>query len=281
MWSRLDDGFFEHPKVIAAGRDPRDLYLVALTYAARYLTDGLIPAGVIESLALTAGAADAWDAAARLVAVELWEEVPGGYLIHDWHDYNESGAAVRERRRKNAERQAAFRARGHDAQRNAVRNGVTNADPVPVPVPVPDPLLTGRHAERGELQIVDNPRRATIAHRSLEARWRAAMGEAVTRPLTPIQLREADALEVLAIERGRGDLVGQAIEYTARKGLDRGHWLYFVNTLKGWLAGDGGPEAPRSQGEAARSLVPAPMRADLERKAAAWEARQREAEAGA
>ena len=38
-WVKIDDQFFMHPKVIAAGRDARDLYLAALTYTAGQLTD--------------------------------------------------------------------------------------------------------------------------------------------------------------------------------------------------------------------------------------------------
>ena len=31
-WVKLDDHFFRHPKVIAAGRDARDLFLAGLCY---------------------------------------------------------------------------------------------------------------------------------------------------------------------------------------------------------------------------------------------------------
>jgi hypothetical protein len=42
--------------------------------------------------------------AAKLVEVGLWERVPGGYLIHGYHDYNPTKEQVEEERAKGRER---------------------------------------------------------------------------------------------------------------------------------------------------------------------------------
>lgn len=125
MWLKLDDNFHSHPKVLAAGRDARDLYVAGLAYAAKHLTDGVIPEGAVATLAVMAGAeVDGPAAAARLVEVGLWEEGAGGYQVHDYHDYNPSGAEVRERL---AHRSAGGKARAAFARRLAGR--FTAAEP--------------------------------------------------------------------------------------------------------------------------------------------------------
>lgn len=106
-WVKLDDNFFDHPKIVAAGRDARDLYLAGLCYCARNLTDGFIPEERVARLAIEAGVADAKTAVTRLSTVirgtrcPLWETVDGGYQVHDYLDYNptrEQVIALRELR---------------------------------------------------------------------------------------------------------------------------------------------------------------------------------------
>lgn len=110
-WVRLDDGFFRHPKVLAAGRDARDLYLAALCYCGAGLTDGLVPVGALPILAVEAGVGKAAAAVNRLVAVGLFEEVPNGWRIHDYLAHQESADSVKAARAANAARQAQWRAR--------------------------------------------------------------------------------------------------------------------------------------------------------------------------
>jgi len=80
-WVKVDDQFFRHPKVLAAGRDARDLYLVGLTYCAQSLTDGFIPGAAMRVLAAEAEIETGPASAARLIAVGLWEVVEGGYVV--------------------------------------------------------------------------------------------------------------------------------------------------------------------------------------------------------
>ncbi len=106
---RVDVGFWDHPKAIAAGRDGRDLYLVALAWTAGQMQDGLVPDAVIPTLAMRAGmtARAAKTAARQLVAVGLWEQPDsGGWIIHDYADHQITSAEIDRRRRMWRDRKA-------------------------------------------------------------------------------------------------------------------------------------------------------------------------------
>lgn len=105
MWVKIDDGFYDHPKVVAAGGLGTALFVCALSYSARHLTDGFIPAAQVRRLV---DVEDPGEVAARLVEVGLWEEGEGGYWIHDYLDYNPSAAEVGERRAKRARGQRLY-----------------------------------------------------------------------------------------------------------------------------------------------------------------------------
>jgi len=133
-WVRLDDQFADHPKVVQAGPLAGWLHICALTYCARYLTDGFIPQAIVPRLADFTGigivdvngghAAFGHDVTVqelvdRLVDVGLWDVVDGGYMIHDYLDYNPSKEEVM------AERDIARRRRAMNSNpelRKAVRS---------------------------------------------------------------------------------------------------------------------------------------------------------------
>lgn len=144
-WVKLDDGFFLNPKIVAAGRDARDMYLAGLTYSAGQLTDGFLGEGVIPLVAAMAGVSDARELVERLVELKLWEAIPGGYQIHDYHDYNPSAAKVRALRKARAEAgRKGGRASGASnteatPQAKAEANEKPNRTPSPSPSPSPDP----------------------------------------------------------------------------------------------------------------------------------------------
>jgi hypothetical protein len=113
-WVKLDDGFAEHPKVIAAGPLAGWVHVCGLCYCNRNLTDGYVPRNVARRLAdfehigLETGGVPGMVAVGvdvdcemlveALVEVGMWEEVEGGYLIHDYLDYNPSKDDVLARR---------------------------------------------------------------------------------------------------------------------------------------------------------------------------------------
>ncbi|OHV46639.1 hypothetical protein BBK14_01970 [Parafrankia soli] len=87
-WFRISDDATDHPKVEAAGNEAFGLWVRLGAYAARQLTDGVIPGPV----AVRYGDQALID---RLVAVRLLDVVEGGgWAIHDYLDHNPSRAEI-------------------------------------------------------------------------------------------------------------------------------------------------------------------------------------------
>lgn len=156
-WVRLDDGFTEHPKVAALDAVEFSFHVHGIVYCGRNLTDGFVPRRVALTLMDLTGLANigapnpdsvggalyeytASDVIDDLVTAGVWDEVQGGYLIHDFLDYNPSRQQVEQERSK---KQAAGRAGGRaSAKARAQTSGAAGAQaeskPVPVPGPVPE-----------------------------------------------------------------------------------------------------------------------------------------------
>lgn len=102
MWTKIDDGFFDHPKARAAGKDGRALFFSGLCWASGHRNGGRI---ATTDLPLVAAKAEVRGAptARRLVDVGLWEPIDGGWLIHDFLDWNPSPERIDELRQKRAE----------------------------------------------------------------------------------------------------------------------------------------------------------------------------------
>src|SRR5438132_3489500 len=100
LWSRLDDQFTDHPKIVAAGPLAGWLYVCGLCYASRYLTDGFIPLEVLDRLANFASyGVTVQDLADKLVGLYLWDSIATkGYQIHDFLEYHPSKKQVLKRR---------------------------------------------------------------------------------------------------------------------------------------------------------------------------------------
>lgn len=160
-WLKVDDQFPDHPKALALGRDRLaaiGLWTIGSCYAARFLTDGFIPASALPS--------GSRRLAGRLVEVGLWDEAPGGYRIHDYHDYQPSREAVIKVRR---DRAAAGRAGGkqsgvnrrskaeanEEATAKQVASGASNPGPYPSPLVTDDPPKSPTEIDEIELLCDD------------------------------------------------------------------------------------------------------------------------------
>jgi len=133
-WVRLEDQFDEHPKIAALSDTALALFVCGLGYCNRNLTDGFIPTAVGNGK-LRYCDGNPVPAIRELVAAGLWEQVGGGWLVHDFLDYQPSKEKVLEDR---AKKQAAGRA-GGQASARARRQAPAQAKSKPVPVPVPVP----------------------------------------------------------------------------------------------------------------------------------------------
>lgn len=132
MWVRLDDGFYDHPKARAVGKDGRELYIAGLCRVAATLSDGFIPDADLQLVAAKAEVKPR-PTVARLVEARLWERVEGGWLVHDYHDWNPTADEQIEKRRKRAEagRKGGLKSRppGRNGQAPSEANASANAPP--------------------------------------------------------------------------------------------------------------------------------------------------------
>lgn len=202
-WVKIDDHFDEHPKLAAVGPIGWGVWLAGLAYCNRNLTDGFIPRPVAESIGgkwrvyvpTEDGREQVWRinrssgmvgqdmdtewAISLLVQVGLWEEVEGGYRVHDYSDYQPSKDEVLALRRVRAEagskggrasaqaKQAKSKAKAKQppskpSSKTSSKPSSKNAAKVnPVPDPVPDPDPVPEPEPQGALP--PNPRRAAGA----------------------------------------------------------------------------------------------------------------------
>ena len=136
-WVRIDDGFWCHPKVMAAGLEATGLYVRALSWSGQQLTDGKIPKHMLAALG---GGARTKKAAARLVEVGLWSEGPEAYQVPDFLEFNKSRAEVTLKRDQAKGRMTRVRAgSSHEQAANKQRTGrepdaaFASGSPNPIP----------------------------------------------------------------------------------------------------------------------------------------------------
>ena len=90
-WFRLEDSFYDNPKVRQAGNAAIGLWVRCATYSARYLTDGYIDVEIARQY----GSRREID---RLLTTGLWTQNGAGFVMPDYLDYNPSATDVRKRR---------------------------------------------------------------------------------------------------------------------------------------------------------------------------------------
>lgn len=95
-WSKIDDQFYDHPKTVAAGPIGIALFVCGLSYCSRQLTDGFIAKAQVRRLI---DVDDPYAVAEKLIEVGFWEQVNGGYQVHDYLEYNPSRGQVLELRK--------------------------------------------------------------------------------------------------------------------------------------------------------------------------------------
>lgn len=169
-WVRIDEGFYQHPKVIQAGPLGQALQIAALCYCNNNLTDGVLSraaAGMLLDFSGVAVPAEdetfssweptTWDTvASRLVELGMWEAVEGGFKIHDFRDYQPTKREVLRLRKQRSEsgRKGGLAKGQANAQASAKAsakqtpeqvpskssskteaNDLAKSKPVPVPVP--------------------------------------------------------------------------------------------------------------------------------------------------
>lgn len=119
---KLEVNFFDHAKVVDLGDTALRLHLTAIAYANRLMTDGFIATAIARRLVDADPHGQGWgwdDHVKELLSARLWEEVEGGYRIHDFLDHNTPRAERLRKRAEDRERKARERA---EAKRAAQDN---------------------------------------------------------------------------------------------------------------------------------------------------------------
>lgn len=114
-WLRIDDGFTEHRKIVPLSDAAFRLHVEALCYASRQQTDGFIA----DVILLRWHTDDDTRSLGKIVDEELvrrglWEPVDGGWMVHDFLEYNPSRD---ERHQRADQRKRAGKARAKAASR--------------------------------------------------------------------------------------------------------------------------------------------------------------------
>lgn len=159
----LDDRLTEHPKWLITSSAAHDMFIAAICYCARLLTDGFVPMAQIRKLiehdAPLQVAEELAEAHPPGYTSGLFDRHPNGYLVHDYLDWNPSRDVVlaKRERRADAGRQggknsvATRRERYGTAQpegrseANPEANASTyasNTPPKQTPNPTPTPIPT-------------------------------------------------------------------------------------------------------------------------------------------
>jgi hypothetical protein len=109
VWTQLDDGIYDHPKMLRAGEDATNLYVRSVVWCNKHLTDGAIPKEALRVLTSKPGVGKL---AERLVESGLWEPTETGWFVHDFSDHNPTRAQVEARRAEVSAKRAEAGKRG-------------------------------------------------------------------------------------------------------------------------------------------------------------------------
>lgn len=219
-WVRLDDAFYDHPKLAAVGPLGIALWATALGWCNRNLTDGHLPASRARTLLDFDGIAvvdgmhgedvTAQTVIDQLVAVGLWDETDGGYEVHDYLDFQPSAEQIRARQvdQHNAKvlagkKRAAGAQRDQHGRLKTGRSQPPEPAPQPPPTPPDEPALDQQpHQQTGQQPTSPNPNPNTA---------NASSSSPVTAPRDP----QADD------DDDQAKLAEAAIDLLAHRDLDR------------------------------------------------------------
>jgi hypothetical protein len=120
-WVKLATDFYDDPAVVAAGDDAELLFVRGLAYCGGVENTGILPSNICKRLCPTRTA----QRIEKLLAHGLWIEVPGGYQIAKWGDWQSELDALAARRRADRERKRAQRDRDAAARAESLSKVVT------------------------------------------------------------------------------------------------------------------------------------------------------------
>ena len=220
-WVKLDDRFFDNPKIAALSDGAQLAYLKSLTYCASQLTDGKFPLRKAREFATP-------KAIKELVA-GLWDEDAGGFVVHDYLTYNPTREQVLKERQERHEQKSRAGIKGmakrwhsdNTTNNTPITEDVTEPkhsdNPVPVPVPVP-PFLPPPGDDVGKL-LVDFGKVGLMS---------PGLVQSIEEDIVEFGIDWVKRVVAKALASGKTDLP----------------WNWCRSTLEGWKA-RGGPDESR------------------------------------
>lgn len=180
-WFKVDDALAMHMKAFMAGNRALGLWVRAGSWSMHQLSNGFIPREVVQALG------GDWDDAAGLINAGLWQEAEGGYMFHDWAEYQPTREQVLAERAAAAERKRRSREKSQGESRRDVRGTDGGSHPSPSR-PVPTPTTT----YVSESQSLDNRARSDDELSTTQKRMAAQHGLDVAR----VQAKVIDQLGI-------------------------------------------------------------------------------------
>lgn len=254
-WIKLDDKWMDHPKIMRAGRDARDMWLASITWSARHLTDGNIPKEMLPALAIMAGIdiANCQNFARVLLDVCLWNATENGYEIHDYLEYNptKEQAIANKEARKDAGRRGGLAKAKQNASKSLAKVKQKSSKSLPrtrTPSRTPSRTRTNTpiNGINGDNKVVVGGQKIEIPAATTSQTFSTDPADRIWRKIKPASLvipptlRETTIPVIdLALQKNGGDEDKTAAEgkiyfdaWCKRRGKDG---KYYSPSGRGWL----------------------------------------------
>jgi hypothetical protein len=165
-WTRLDDNFMEHPKIVRLSDHAFRVYVGMLVYCNRFLTDGELSASSARAkVGRSAALTEIVNAGLAVCSDGSDGHEAGTVVLHDFGEYQQDSSTIRARRKADRERKARWRERRSHAVTDAVTpdggHAVTPRSPTR-----PDPISVGTESSSGS-----RTPNSSIAPRKHDAVW--------------------------------------------------------------------------------------------------------------
>jgi len=232
-WLKTDDRYPEHRKVRRLTDGAYRLHHTAMCACAKDETDGYVTVEDVADMEHGNRLRKHIDA---LVSADLWEEVSGGWMIHDYLDYNPSHASLVAKRAVDKARQEKYR-------KGRVPETTLSEHQPDTRVPVDNSSDTSRRngsvpetPSEGRVSQRDNPVTTPLSRPPVPVPSRPVPDPSVIEKRSPRGSRMTTEWE--PSEKCHNDLGAEFIDLNLSLELDafRDHWLSKGETRKDWDA---------------------------------------------
>jgi len=242
-WIKLDDNAVDHPKIEALSDRAFRWWMRGLSYASRFLTDGVLPPVFWKKVPNSVRA--------ELSAVKLWDWADPNFIIHDYLIHQSKREDVEADRARNREKAASFRERRRSESRTVtgVVTGVLTSDAPIVSNPVvTDPENRVQRTDT-ENRVQNAPKnvapRPLTGKRNLHAEYEHPRFDVPTswhlRHVKDLSDGEAGMLKFY---RWLAERVDRTNEDTIAPGVEHGRFVWLDRCFAEWVGSTRKAPAP-------------------------------------